>query len=177
MFCFVVFTQIQRLHRARFYDVSDKDGSSIKIHAFMSGYLDMYTSQDDHDMAMEQITERITADVMQEMGADWWDSVKKGVSKAQTAVSNKTSNYRTRVLSLQEQIHEHVPELKEDIDKILVYGDIIALKKKIIDLEGTRTELKKTMNLVLEVLPVGVGATAIPHIPMKDVPPTPMKDV
>ena len=70
--------------------------------------LDMYTSQDDHDMAMEQITERITADVMQEMGADWWDSVKKGVSKAQTAVSNKTSNYRTRVLSLQEQIHEHV---------------------------------------------------------------------
>jgi hypothetical protein len=143
----------------------------------MSGYLDMYTSQDDHDMAMEHITERITAEVMQEMGSEWWDRASKSVSKAATALGNKTSNYRTRVLSLQAHIHEHAPSLKTDIDKILAYGDISALKTKIIDLDGPRTELRNTFNLVLEVLPVGIEGKAIDPIPMKDVPPTTVKGV
>ncbi|KAJ1467949.1 hypothetical protein T484DRAFT_1755503 [Baffinella frigidus] len=122
-------------------------------------------------MAMEQITERITAEVMQELGGGYgesaWDYMTNKASKARKALSNTTSNYRTRVLSLQNQIHEHAPQLKEDIDKILAYKDIVELKKKIQALKGN-TELKKTMDLVMDVLPVQVTAEDQRFAPIPD---------
>ena len=42
------------------------------MYSFVYGCLDMYMSEDDHGMAMEQITERITAAVMQDLGASLW---------------------------------------------------------------------------------------------------------
>ncbi|KAJ1465943.1 hypothetical protein T484DRAFT_1757055 [Baffinella frigidus] len=125
----------------------------------------MYMSEDDHDMAMEQITERITAEVMEELGKsfadtakDAWEATKRGASAAKVAVSNHTSNYKTRVVNLEKLIHEHYPKLQGDIDTIMMYGDIVKLKVNI-EAMPDKTVLKTAMNLVLEVLPVDATDT------------------
>ena len=116
----------------------------------MSGKTSMYTSPDERDMAAEKITDQITAEVMQELGAGWFDKI--------PAIPHAAFSYAQHIDKLNAAIQKDGDDAMKAQMAVVMTFKVITDMKAMVDKEVWKRNvkyhpIKKAYNGVVAKLP------------------------